>query len=269
MNRIDERFKELRRARQKAVIVFVTAGDPSLGVTRQALRHAEKSGVDLVELGVPFSDPLADGPVIQAASFRALKRGVTFSKILDLVRAERRAGLTLPLVLMTSFNPVHRYGPRRAFEAAQRAGADGFIIPDLPFHEASNLLREARRLGLRLILMLTPTTSPERKTRILRKAGGFLYYVSLTGVTGERRRSAYPFRRDVLRIRRRTRVPLCVGFGVSTPREAAEISRFADGVIVGSAVVRNLDAHSRAGLSLQSKRWIAAFARAVKGRVSR
>ncbi len=265
MNRIDSTFKNLKAKRQKAAIAFVTAGDPSLKITREALRFAQKTGMDLVELGVPFSDPLADGPVIQASSFRALGRGTNLSQILGLVRDERRNGLSIPVLLMTSFNPVNHFGVRKALVEAKRAGVDGFIIPDLPYHEAGDVLREAKRLDLRLILMITPTTDAARRRELLKRANGFLYYVSLTGVTGERKRASYPFKGDVLRIRRSSRVPLCVGFGISTPAQARAISRFADGVIVGSAIVRDLAEHSRSGLSNASRRRISGFVRAVKG----
>lgn len=266
MNRIDATFKKLKQNRQKAAIAFFTAGDPSLKVTREVLRFAEQAGVDLVEIGVPFSDPLADGPVIQASSFRALERGTSLADILRLVREERRKGLSIPIVIMTSFNPVLNFGVTKAIAEAKRAGVDGFIIPDLPYHEAGAVFSESKRLGLRLILMITPTTDRARRRELLRRANGFLYYVSLTGLTGERKRAHYPFKADVALIRRSTRVPVCVGFGISEPRQARDIAKFSDGIIVGSAIVRDLAEHSRTGLSAVSRRCIAGFVRGAKGK---
>lgn len=264
MNRIDAVFQNLKRKRQKALILFATAGDPSMDITRQFLRYAEKAGVDCVELGVPFSDPLADGPVIQAASFRALGRGVSLDAILRLVRAERRRGLRIPIALMTSYNPVYRFGVKRAFATAKMSGVDGFIIPDLPYDEAGPALKLAGDFGVHLILMMTPTTTEARKKAVLRRGRGFIYYVSLKGVTGERERRKYPFDKEVRRLASRASAPVCVGFGISTPEQAADIARFAGGVIVGSAVVRDLDRYSKRGLSARSKAHIDSFARAVK-----
>ena len=264
MNRIDAVFKGLKRRKQKALIAFVTAGDPSLEVTRQFLRFAEEAGVDLVELGVPFSDPLADGPVIQASSFRALKKHVNLSAILKLVREERRRGLKIPVLLMTSVNPIHYFGIKKALAAAKISGIDGFIVPDLPIQESGEMLKLATAFGLHDVLMLTPTTTRDREKKIVRKGHGFLYYVSLTGVTGERKRGDFPFRGEIGRLRRASRTPVCVGFGISTPDQARSIARFSDGVIVGSAIVRHLDAHSKRGLSPASKRLVRGFVNAVK-----
>jgi len=265
MNRMDARFAQLNKMKKKAVIAFVTAGDPSLEVTRQFLRYADKIGVDLVELGVPFSDPLADGPVIQAAGYRALRRGVHLTAILKLVREERRGGLQIPIALMTSVNPIYSFGLKKSCLAAKIAGVDGFIVPDLPVHEAGEFIRLTKECGLHNILMLTPTTTREREKKILKLGRGFLYYVSLTGVTGERsQRVELPFASDVKRQRKMTRTPVCVGFGVSTPKQAKQIATFSDGVIIGSAIVRHLDTHSKRGLSPSSKALVKSFVRAVK-----
>lgn len=264
MSRLQANLNKLKKSGEKALVLFITAGDPSLKVTREALRFADEAGVDCIEIGVPFSDPLADGPVIQAASFRALKKGVNLKKILNLVQDERRKGLKIPIILMSSLNPVHSFGMKRALAAAKSAGVQGIILPDLPADEAGEFILGSCREDLASILMLTPTTSPAREKHILRNASGFLYYVSLTGVTGERRRRDYPFQKDVTRLSRLARVPLYVGFGVSTPAQASAISRFSDGVIVGSAIVRDLFEHSKTGLSPNSKKWIERFVRAVK-----
>lgn len=264
-NRIDRAFNALARRGKKALVLFVTAGDPSLGVTRQVLRFCDECGVDCVEIGVPFSDPLADGPVIQAASRRALRRGVNLKKIFALLRAERRRGLKLPIALMSSYNPLFRFGVTKALRACAASGVDGLIVPDLPAHESARLGREAEKSGIREILMVAPTTTAGRRARILRRARGFVYYVSLTGVTGARRRSRYPFRADLAALRRKARLPVCVGFGISDPGQARAIARFSDGVIVGSAVVAHLNHHSRGGLSAKSRAWVRAFLTAVRG----
>jgi tryptophan synthase alpha chain len=267
VNRIDAAFKTLRRRKKKALILFVTAGDPSERVTLEFLRFAEEAGVDCVEIGVPFSDPLADGPVIQASSFRAIRKGVNLRRILALVRRARREGLRMPLVLMSSYNPLLQYGPKRVFAEAKVSGIDGIIIPDLPVHEAeaAGVLRLGRDFGVHNILMIAPTTTEARKRLVASKARGFLYYVSLKGVTGARAWSGYPFTGNVARLRRKTKLPVCVGFGISNPRQAADIARAADGVIVGSAVVADLARRSGRGLTAASRAWIRGFVRAVKG----
>lgn len=264
MNRMDATFKRLKREGKKAVVFFVTAGDPSIKVTRQVLRYAEKTGVDLMELGVPFSDSLADGPVIQASSLRAIRRGIDLKRVLSFVRSERIKGLKMPLVLMTSFNVIHRMGVPNFLKAAERSGVDGFILPDLPLHAAQGFYPSTSRNQPYNVLMLSPTTSRERERAILRSAKGFVYYISLTGLTGTRRWKSYPFRQEVRRIRKRSAQPILVGFGVGTPGEARDIARFSDGVIVGSAIVQHLSRYSSRGLSGKSKAWIASFVRGVK-----
>ncbi len=264
MNRIEDVFQKARSSGKKAVIFFVTAGDPSFHVTSQFLRFAERTGADLVELGVPFSDPLADGVVIQSSSTRAIHRGVNLSRVLKFVRSERLRGLKIPLVLMTSFNIIYRHGVQAFRKRASLNGVDGYVIPDLPLEEAERLLPGVTRDNMRLILMLSPTTSKTRELRILESARGFLYYISLTGVTGERKRNRYPFRPDVIRLRKKTSIPLCVGFGISSPAQARDIARFSDGVIIGSALVRHLSQFSQRTLSPKTRSLIEAYVRAVK-----
>ena len=232
MNRLDQKFKQLKKERKKAVIFFITAGDPSLKVTAQFLDFADRAGVDCVEIGVPFSDPIADGPVIQASSFRAIGRGVTLTKILKLAGEARGHGVTVPIVLMSSFNPIFSYGVDRFARDAQASGVDGTIVPDLPLNEASGFVRALRPRKLHYIMMATPTTRDARRRQIARQSTGFIYYVSLTGVTGERKRKSLPFQPDVARLRRQTKTPVCVGFGISTPQDAQTISRFSDEVLL-------------------------------------
>ena len=186
MNRIDIKFKQLRKAGKKAFIAFITAGDPSLKDTERLVVAFEKAGADIVELGVPFSDPLADGPTIQAASFRALQRGVTVKKILATVQRIRRVS-EVPIALMTYYNPVFHFGEERFVKAAMAAGVDGVIIPDLPVEESGALRRHAKAAGLSTIFLLAPTTTKERMPGILNASTGFVYFVSVAGVTGARK----------------------------------------------------------------------------------
>lgn len=247
MNRLDAAFRRLRRQRRTAFIPFVMAGDPSLAQTAALVETLAASGADIIELGVPFSDPLADGPTIQRAAQRALRRRVSLADVLGLVRRLRRRH-QVPLVLLTYYNPVYHAGARHVLAAARAAGVDGVIIPDLPAEEAQPLVREARRQGVAAILLAAPTSSPARLRRIVRLASGFIYFVSLTGTTGIRRRLPAELERQVRRLRRLTRLPVCVGFGIATPREARRVAAVADGVIVGSALVRVIERHRRGRL---------------------
>ncbi len=236
MNRIDQKFKELRDRKKKAFIAFITAGDPNLKTTEELVLAFEGAGVDIIELGVPFSDPLADGPTIQASSQRALKNHVNIDDILNLVRRIRYQS-SIPIALMTYYNPVFHYGEKRLTQKAKTCGVDGLIVPDLPLEEAQGWIRLARQNHLATILFLAPTTKPLRMRRIVNAATGFVYYVSLTGVTGARRQLSNTIEECVFLAKRLTNKPICVGFGVSTPPQIKAVSRFADGVIIGSAIV--------------------------------
>ncbi len=241
MNRIDTLFKALRKKKQKAFIAFVTYGDPTLKKTESLALEFQKQGADILELGFPFSDPIADGPVIQRASLRALKNKVTLKDLFRSVSRLRRRGLQIPVVLLSYYNPIFHFGERRFIEEAQKSGIDGVVIPDLPVEEASPFLREGKRKNFHLIFLVAPTSDSSRRRKIASSARGFIYYVSVTGTTGMRSHLPSELKRDVFSLKRITRVPVCVGFGVSTPEEAHRISRFADGVIVGSAIVRKLE----------------------------
>ena len=234
MSRIDQVFQELKERGRAALIGFVMAGDPSLEVTEAlVLKMAEKSA-DIIELGVPFSDPLADGPTLQRASQRALKNG---SSIKDIFLLSRRLhGICPPLVLMTYFNPVLQYGLKVFSKHCRESGIDGVIIPDLPPEEAGPWVKEARRVDLDTIFLTTPASPPERIRRVSQYSHGFVYHVSVTGVTGTRKELPDGLERDVRRVKENSDRPVAVGFGISTPEQAREISRFADGIIVGSAI---------------------------------
>ena len=236
MNRIDRAFKGLKARRKKAFITYITAGDPNLAVTAKLVRALESSGVDLIELGIPFSDPLADGPVIQAASKRALDRGATLKKIFAAVKALRRTS-EVPIVFMTYYNPVLHYGVGRFMKECRRCGVDGVIVPDLPCEEAKELIRYSRKEKIAAIFLAAPTSTKVRLKAIAKNSAGFIYYVSLTGVTGARTKLPPEVISKVRTIKRMTKKPVCVGFGVSNPGQAKGIAKVADGVIVGSAIV--------------------------------
>lgn len=241
MGRIEETFRRLRQRGERALIPYLTAGDPGLDLTRQLVEEAAARGADLIELGLPFSDPLADGPTIQRASQRALAQGVSLAKILPVV-ASLRGRVAAPLVLMSYLNPLHRYGLEAAVRALAQAGFDGLIVPDLPLEEGLPFARLAASAGLDLIPLAAPTSGPERLGLIARRARGFIYLVALTGVTGERAELPPDLLRQIRELRAVTAKPICVGFGLSTPEHVREVARWADGAIVGSAIVRLVEA---------------------------
>lgn len=237
MNRINRKFKELKKMKQKAFIAYVTAGDPDLAMTGRIVLALEKANVDIIELGIPFSDPLADGPTIQAASQRALKKNVTLKKIFKMVKA-LRARTDIPIVFMTYYNPVLKYGLRRFMDSCKANGVDGVIVPDLPYEEADDLIRLGRIERVATINLVAPTSTSERMKRIAGKSRGFIYYVSLTGVTGARRKLPGDVASRLKSLKAATAKPVCVGFGISKPEQARHLAKISDGVIVGSAIVR-------------------------------
>ena len=237
MTAISEVFARCRRERRAAFIPFLTGGDPSLEASGELLPALAAGGADLIELGVPFSDPIADGPVNQRAAARALAAGASLSGILDLV-ARRRAGLGVPVVLFTYYNPLHARGLGRFAEQAAESGVDGVLCVDLPPEEAGELTGELHARGIDTIFLVAPTSDRERIARVAEASTGFAYYVSRTGVTGERARLPRELQREVKRVRRRLPLPLAVGFGISSPQQVEAVGKIADGVVVGSALVR-------------------------------
>jgi len=240
--RLAATFAALRERGERALIPYFTAGDPSLPMTRQLVLEAVKRDADIIELGVPFSDPLADGPVIQRATQRALRAGVTLPRVLELVR-ELRQDVAVPLVLLTYYNPVLAFGLPAFCRAAADAGVDGLIVADLPPEEAGPLREAADPAGLDLIHFVAPTTPPERMRMIAKAAGGFIYMVSLRGVTGARVELPPDLARHLRVLRGLTTKPICVGFGIGSPEQAELVGRIADGVIVGSAIVSLVERH--------------------------
>ncbi|MFH1655303.1 MAG: tryptophan synthase subunit alpha [Candidatus Omnitrophota bacterium] len=238
-NRIERKLKILKKAKRKAFVVFIMAGDPNLEATRRLVLEFDRIGVDLVELGVAFSDPLADGPTIQAASQRVLSNNINIAKILKLVKRIREKS-QIPIALMTYYNPVFRLGENKFLTQAKQAGVDGVIIPDLIPEEAGDIIKTSRKLNLSTIFFLAPTSTKERIRLVSKFSSGFIYYVSLTGVTGARKKIASDLSKNIRLIKRFTKKPICVGFGISTSSQVKQISRLADGVIVGSAIVKNI-----------------------------
>jgi tryptophan synthase alpha chain len=239
MPRIHQTFKKLKKDGKKAFIPYIMTGDPSLEKTKEVVRLFEECGADIVELGVPFSDPLADGPTIQRASERALAQHVTLRTTISLVR-ELRTNTRVPIVIMTYFNPVFRYGTHDFISDAHDAGIDGVIIPDLPPDEAGDFTRHAKSSSLDTIFLLAPTSTDDRIKKVARASSGFIYYVSMTGITGSVLHIDQSMKILINKIKNLSGKPVAVGFGVSNPDEASYISKLSDGVIVGSALVKKL-----------------------------
>jgi tryptophan synthase alpha chain len=269
--RIDRRFAELKTEGRAALVTFLTAGDPDPETSLALVRALPAAGADVIELGMPFTDPMADGPAIQLSSQRALKAGQTLKKTLELVRAFRGSDDTTPLVLMGYYNPIYIYGVDRFLRDAKSAGVDGLIIVDLPPEEDEELCLPALKAGLNFIRLATPTTDDKRLPAVLANTSGFVYYVSITGITGAATPDAEKVAAAVARIKRHTKLPVAVGFGVRTAEQAAGIASGADGVVVGSALVSvlkgSLDPNDKATEKTVSGvvDLVAALARGVRG----
>jgi tryptophan synthase alpha chain len=244
MNRIAERFARLKREGKKGFIVYIGAGDPDLAATRKLALAFDRAGVDVLELGVPFSDPLADGPVNQQAAQRGLQSGTTPAKVLQTVAAIRRRS-QIPVVLYIYFNLIHRVGLESFIKAATRAGVDGFLVLDLPPEESDRYESLMRRAGLCPIYLVAPTTPEDRMAFIVKRGAGFIYYISREGVTGMQAQVAANLASQVGKIRAHTSLPVAVGFGISNPEQAALVASSSDAVVVGSAVVNQIARHGK------------------------
>lgn len=242
MNRIDRKFQELKENKQKAFIAYITAGDPSAKITEKFIPQLKKAGCDILELGVPFSDPMADGLTNQKAAERALAGGITLREILDIVRKIRHKS-NVPIVLFTYLNPVFRYGFIEFAKDAQEAGVDGVLVLDLPVEESRGYKKILAVSGLKMIYLLAPTSTEERIKLVCRYASGFIYYVSRTGVTGIRESVEQGVKPMVAKIKQFTKLPVVVGFGISKPKQVKEVARYSDGVVVGSAIVKQIEAN--------------------------
>jgi tryptophan synthase alpha chain len=262
MSRIKNTFNRLKKKGEKALIPYLMAGDPDIAATKQLVLAMEKAGCDIIELGAPFSDPLADGPTIQKAAIRSLAHHVSIKDVLGLV-AEIRKESTIPLIIMTYYNLIFHYGEERFVNDAVAAGLDGIILPDLPPEEAGTLIPLAKKAGLDTIFLLAPTSTDDRIKAVSRVSQGFIYYVSLTGVTGSHASLQHAAIKDsITRIKAQTDKPVAVGFGIATPDQAAQVAGSgADGVIVGSALVKVIEEHSGAPDLVQTA---ADFVKALK-----
>lgn len=249
MNRIEKTFKSLSRA---ALVTFITAGDPDTASSLAALKSLPAAGADIIELGMPFTDPMADGPAIQHASERALEAGANMIQTLDMVRDFRKENEHTPLVLMGYINPIFIYGIEKFTHDAAKAGVDGLIIVDLPPEEDEALRAAAKTSGVDLIRLITPTTDEARLDKLLDGASGFLYYVSITGVTGAAKADVSTIKPHIKAIKSKTDLPIAIGFGIKTPEDVATMAKIADGVVVGSAIVQNM-ADGLSGTALSGK----------------
>jgi tryptophan synthase alpha chain len=239
MSSIDQLFQQLRSQQRRALMPFITAGDPNLEITAAVVSEVLKRGAHLCEIGIPYSDPIADGPVIQASYTRALNNKVKLANILETIHGLTKQH-TAPLVTMVSYAIIHRHGLEKFVEHAQAAGVAGAIVPDLPVEEAAQFAAICRPRDFSLIQLVTPTTPRDRAVRIAESSSGFLYYVSVTGITGERRELPPELQENVSWLRARTPLPICIGFGISTPEHVKALAPVADGLIVGSALVRRI-----------------------------
>ncbi len=240
MNRIDAMFKELREKREAAFIPFLTAGDPSLDVTKELIVEFDRRGADMIELGVPYSDPIADGPVIQSSYYRALSKGVKLSEILNLVKDVRKQS-EIPIVSMISQSILFKNGCDNFVKNAIDAGIDGATIPDLPVEEAEDIIQTGNREGFRIACFVAPTTTDKRTDLIVKKSKGFLYYISVVGITGSKKEFNDSIIKNIQNIKKKTDLPVALGFGISTTDQAKMAGKVADGVIVGSAIVKEIE----------------------------
>jgi tryptophan synthase alpha chain len=269
--RIDTRFAELKREGRAAFVTFLMAGDPDLKTSLDIIKALPAAGADIIEIGMPFTDPMADGPAIQASGLRALKAGTTLKKTIALVREFRSGDATTPIILMGYYNPIYTYGVDKFLADAKAAGVDGLILVDMPAEEDDELCIPALKAGLNFIRLATPTTDDKRLPAVLQNTSGFVYYVSITGITGSASADTKQVAAAVARIKRHTRLPVCVGFGIRTPDQARAIASRADGAVVGTALVdalcASLDAEGRAtGMTVAAVAdLVASLAHGVRG----
>jgi len=262
MNRLEKCFSDIRDRHGKALVTFITAGDPSLHVTEEMIHLLESAGADIIELGVPFSDPMADGPTIQLSSERALAAGTTLEGILATVTKVRTRS-QIPIVLMGYLNPVHAYGYERFCRDAADAGVDGLLLVDMPPEESAELLSHARSNGLDIIFLLTPTSDETRISTVQRLGRGFIYYVTVTGVTGTRQIVSDTLPHELEKVMRKVKLPVMAGFGISTPEQAASVAALADGVVVGSAIVKMFEQYAGQRLKEELKKFVSAMKHAI------
>ena len=265
MSRIEARFAKLRQENRAALVTFVMAGDPDFDTALKIVEGLPGAGTDVIEIGMPFSDPMADGPAIQAAGLRALKGGMTLRRTLELVKRFRARDQDTPIILMGYYNPIYRFGAEAFAAAAREAGADGLIIVDLPPEEEIELRPHATKAGLATIRLIAPTTDDKRLPLVLKDASGFVYYVAVLGPTGTKSAAASDVAAAVARIRKHTKLPVAVGFGVKTPEQAADIARISDAAVVGTALVQVIEKAAPAQAPGAAADFVRALAMAVRG----
>lgn len=262
MSRLTRRLTTLAESRQKALVTFITAGDPDLSATEEMIHLLESAGADIIELGVPFSDPMADGPTIQLSSERALASGTTLAGILGIVQNVRRS-CGLPIILMGYLNPVHAYGYERFCRDASESGVDGVLLVDMPPEESGDFLAAAAPYDISVIFLLTPTSDDARIAAVDKLGKGFVYYVTVTGVTGARQEVSGTLADELTRVRSAIRLPVMAGFGISTPDQAASVAGLADGVVVGSAIVKLFQQYTGSKLRSELKRFVSSLKTAI------
>lgn len=256
MSRLKELFRTLKTKHLKALVTFITAGDPGLSTTEEMVYLLEESGADVIELGVPFSDPMADGSTIQLSSERALAAGTTLRDILELVKKVRTRS-QIPIILMGYLNPVHSYGYENFCRDATECGVDGVLLVDMPPEESRDMIVSARLYGLDVIFLLTPTSDSARISIINQIGSGFVYYVTVTGVTGARTSISETLAKELSTVKQTISLPVMAGFGISTPAQATEVSQLADGIVVGSAIVKLFEQHSGEELKVRLRQYVA------------
>jgi tryptophan synthase alpha chain len=262
MSRLSQRLTALKKNNEKALVTFITAGDPDLATTEEMIHLLEDAGADVIELGMPFSDPMADGPTIQLSSERALAAGTTLTGILETVRSVRSSS-RIPIILMGYLNPIHAYGYGRFCRDAALAGVDGVLLVDMPPEESDEFLRFANTHGLNVIFLLTPTSDSSRIAMVNRLGRGFIYYVTVTGVTGARQQVSGTLAAELLRIKAEVALPVMAGFGISTTAQAASVAALADGVVVGSAIVKLFQQYSGTKLRTELKLFVSQLKQAI------
>jgi tryptophan synthase alpha chain len=262
MSRLATRFNTLQTQHSKALVTFITAGDPDLAATETMIHLLEAAGADIIELGVPFSDPMADGPTIQLSSERALYSGTTLHGILEVVKKVRTSS-QVPIILMGYLNPVHAYGYESFCRDAAAAGVDGVLVVDMPPEESRELTVPARHYGLDVIFLLTPTSDAARIATVDQLGSGFVYYVTVTGVTGARVSVSETLAQELARVKQTISLPVMAGFGISTPEQAAEVGQLADGVVVGSAIVKLFEQYSGEQLQQELRQYVSSLKQAL------
>jgi tryptophan synthase alpha chain len=262
MDRLAHCFSALKNQNTKALVTFITAGDPALSVTEEMIYLLESAGADIIELGVPFSDPMADGPTIQLSSERALAAGTTLERILATV-VKVRTRSQIPIILMGYLNPIHAYGYERFCRDAVDSGVDGLLLVDMPPEESEELLRYSTTSGLDIIFLLTPTSDKDRISKVQKLGRGFVYYVTVTGVTGARQIVSGTLSQELKKVMRKVNLPVMAGFGISTPEQAASVAKLADGVVVGSAIVKLFEQYSGQKLKKELKKFVIAIKQAI------